>query len=467
MSNGSGDTLSTTNDHTAAFAERLVGITAASLTDVDLEQVHILFLDFCGVAFAGSLRPHVQKVRRWAASRAVADGAGVIGSDVVVAPETAALVNGMAAHSFELDDTHDRSMSHPGAVVFSAALAVARECNASGAEFAAAVVAGYEAMTRVGMAANAGELIRRGYHPTALVGVFGAAAAAAKLISNDVDLLLRSWGHALSLAAGSMQFSDESAGTDVKRLHPGYAAHGGVLSAQLASAGVSAPARALDGKYGVLALYGVDADPRLLKEEGTAYQIHAISLKPYSCCRLFHSLIDAIGEATLDVDVSPDNISRLVVRAPRIVVEQHMMRKPQSSMAAQYSMPYAVGATLAFGPTDFTAYESQHFDDTRISSYSDIVEVQVDRQLEDEYPNHLGSGIDIEFRDGSIRSVTVLDSKGTPSNPMSRPSVVDKLKGLFRDTEALDADDLDEAVGSALRAESLQAIDRRIMRPCP
>ena len=208
---------------------------------------------------------------------------------VRVPAPVAALVNGTAAHSYELDDTHDPSMSHPASVVIPAALAVAAECDSTGEEVVAAVVAGYEAMTRIGTAANASHVIEFGFHPTALFGGFGAAAAAAKLRGLDSEGLRCAWGHALSMASGSMQFSDETTGTAVKRTHAGYAAQQGVLSVELAVAGIEAPQRALDGKYGFFKLYGREARPELLRENPARFAIHDISFKPYACCRQFHS----------------------------------------------------------------------------------------------------------------------------------------------------------------------------------
>jgi len=131
------------------------------------------------------------------------------------------------------------------------------------------------------MAANAHQVLQDGYHPTAPFGGFGAATAAAGLLHLDEHGLARAWGHVLSLAGRSMQFSDEPEGTTVKRLHAGYAAQNGVLAAELAARGVSAPERALDGKYGFLALYA--KKPRIDELSAKAsmpLQIHRISIKP-------------------------------------------------------------------------------------------------------------------------------------------------------------------------------------------
>ena len=204
-------------DLSADFAARILAIGPPTLDREDHEQVARLLYDVAGCAYGGTRQSTVAALVRWAQPYAGAGKAGVISSGVRVPGPVAALVNGTAAHSYELDDTHDPSMSHPASVVIPAALAVAAECGSTGGDFLAAVVAGYEAMTRIGTAANASHVIEFGFHPTALFGGFGAAAAAAKLRGLDSEGLRCAWGHALSMASGSMQFSDETTGTAVKR----------------------------------------------------------------------------------------------------------------------------------------------------------------------------------------------------------------------------------------------------------
>jgi len=227
-----------------SFAREILAIGHGRLSPADRDQVRYLLFDCLGVSRVGATLAWAKAMTEWAGRFRGSGKAPIVGTGLEVAPSVAALINGTAAHGYELDDTHDASMSHPGAVVIPAAMAVAAEIGTSADELTAAVASGYEAMTRVGMAAHAHRVIQDGYHPTALFGGFGAAAAAACLLNLDEHGLARAWGHVLSLAGGSMQFSDEREGTTVKRLHAGYAAQNGVLAAELAQRGISAPARA-------------------------------------------------------------------------------------------------------------------------------------------------------------------------------------------------------------------------------
>lgn len=419
-------------DHTQAFASELFALGPTALSDADKVQLQSLILDYTGVAFGGTARPWIAALHRWAERYRGTGSARLVASDIMTSPEIAAFVNGAAGHSFELDDTHDASMSHPGAVVIPTALAVAAEAGSSGQEVLAAVAAGYETIARIGIAARAERLIATGFHPTSVLGAFGAAITAGKLLALDSDKINCAWGHTLSLSAGSMQFSQEVAGAEVKRLHAGYAARNGVLAAQMALAGIDAPRRSLDGKYGFLALYGHDPMPaELNRMSPSGLAIHDVSIKPYACCRLLHSMIDGLRTTTDDFSATPEEIASITVRGPRKLAEQHMVRRPQTPMAAQYSLPYTVGATLAYGPDRFDAFETSNLSDPIILAWADRVFVESDDDLEDSYPAHFGTEVEIAFHNGARRRERVLDSVGTPANPMNVERLRLKARALI------------------------------------
>ncbi|KPH73548.1 MmgE/PrpD family protein [Bosea vaviloviae] len=421
-------------DHTQAFAAELLALDSGALGEADRIQIQSLILDYTGVAFGGTSRPWIVALHRWADRYRGPGPARIVASDIMATAEIVAFVNGAAGHSFELDDTHDASLSHPGAVVIPAALAVAAETAASGRDVMAAVAAGYEAMARIGIASRAERLIATGFHPTAVLGVFGAAATVGKLLGLDADGISCAWGHALSLSAGSMQFSQEVTGAEVKRLHAGYAARNGVLAAQMALAGIDAPLRSLDGKYGFLALYGDDPMPAELNKMGpNGLAIHDISIKPYACCRLLHSMIDGLRTTTNNFSATSEQIASITVRGPRKLVEQHMVRRPKTPMAAQYSLPYTVGATLAYGPERFDAFETANLSDARILAWADRVEVEADEALEASYPVHFGTEVEVAFHNGERRTELVLDSVGTPANPMDIERLRLKARALVGD----------------------------------
>lgn len=448
-----------------ALAQEVVGFEADALSLEDHEQLQRLIVDYGAVTLCGSVQPWGRSLTEWADAHGAGGKVLLIGSGRRAGANTAAMVNGTSAHGYELDDTHDKSMSHPGAVVITAALAAGTEMGATGRELLSAIVMGYEVMTRVGVAANAKGVINSGFHPTASFGVFGAAAAAGKLYGLDANQIAQAWGIALSMTSGSCQFAYEPKGTMIKRMHGGIPAHNGVIAAQLARLGIAAPVQALEGQFGFFNLIGVDANPELLKKAPDArFEIHNISMKPYSCCRMFHSLIDALEQATDGFSIPVEDIEGITVRAPDEAIGGHMMRRPDSVMAAQYSMPYVVGATLAYGPRRYDAYGAEHHEDQKILSIGDQVEAVPDAELNGMLPAKMATGVDLKLRGGGTRNVTVLDSLGTPVRPMSMVEVKGKAQALLAPIE-VDPDGIVDAVEGLADANGIEGFIDALVIP--
>lgn len=420
---------------TAQLAEHVARIANAPLAEADRETVRTLLLDNFIVSLWGATRPWTREIAQWTRRFAGTGASPVLGGDWAAEPSIAALVHGTAAHSFELDDTHDETLSHPGSAIIPAALALAADLDASQADLLRALAAGYEAMALLGASAGGMETVHRGFHPTSVFGSFGAATACICLQACHSDQavtpgrLVAAWGHALSQACGAMQFSAEPGGGEVKRVHAGFGARNGVLAAQFALLpAVTAPARAVEGMYGLAALFG---GPLRSVVPAEKLQVHNISFKPYSCCRLFHSTIDALREVTQDFGTPPERIASITISGPQLIADQHMLRRPEGSMAAQYSAPFIVGATLAYGPQRYDAYGDEHMNDRAILDIADKVQFELSEELTRKYyPNHFATGVRMRLTDGGERYAMVVDSLGTPRKPLSRPHILAKGDGL-------------------------------------
>jgi 2-methylcitrate dehydratase PrpD len=419
---------------TYALARHVAAVANGELTARDAEALRRLFLDGFLVSLWGATRPAAQELTQWSRRFAGTGPCGVLGGAWRTEPSTAALVFGTAAHSYELDDTHDETASHPGCVVIPAALAVGAATGASQAELFRAVAAGYEAMALIGRSAGGMQTVHNGFHPTSVFGSFGAATACAALYAVergealDEPGLATAWGHALSQACGSMQFSLEPRGGEVKRLHAGLGARNGVLAAQFALLPtLTTPHLSVEGAYGVAGMFG---GPLGEVAPDADLQIHAISLKPYACCRLFHSTIDALGEITDGFSTPADTIFDIQIGGPRLIAEQHMT-PARSTMTAQYSCPYVVGATLAYGPTRYDVYGEDFLGDPAILGLAAKVRFEVDEDLERRYyPQRFATRATVRFADGRTRSAMVVDSVGTARKPMTLRHILAKGDGL-------------------------------------
>jgi 2-methylcitrate dehydratase PrpD len=460
--------LESSEEHASAkLAEEIVASRSDDLTETDLQQLQKLLFDHLGCCYRGAHVPWGVKMREWAHAEGARGAAGLFGDALQTSVANAAFVNATAAHGLELDDTHDESISHPGAPVIATALAMTSGSDKPAAEIYAAIRAGYEVVGRVGAATNAAAVVEHGFHPTSLFAGFGAVATAACLNNFDAQQLQRAWGLMLSMAGGSMQFSQESVGTTVKRLHGGLAALHGVMAVNFVKLGIFGPEESLHGRYGLLNIFGNQQAPeRLLAVHDDAPEIHRISFKAYPCCRFFHSTLDALSAIVSQHNVAVESIQRLLVGGPEVLSTQHVVRRPESEMAAQYSLPFALGAALIFGPRSVEGYEQAALCDDRILGIADRVEVVVDKSMQAKYPQHFGSWLEAELMDGSRHRVEVLDSIGTPANPMSMDALIDKFDSLVRPVNKnLQASDIAADIDSLDSAQSLQSLLARFCKP--
>lgn len=448
---------------TLDFATELVTLAGTEPPPEVRNQVDLLLIDYLGTALRGTTVPWGAAAAGRTTRYAGTGSALVFGNGEKTSPEVASFANAVAAHGMELDDTHDPSISHPGAAVFSAALAVAAETKPTMQQFRSAVVAGYEAMARVGMATDASQVIQHGFHPTALFGGFGASTAAAILHGFGAEQLARAWGLMLSSIGGSMQFSEDPLGTTVKRLHAAYGVRAGVSAVELAVVGMAGPVDALTGRYGFCRIFGSDPDFAVLKSRvDSTPEIMRISIKPYPCCRLFHSTLDAIGELTDGFSLPVSEIEKIVVGGSTIVVTQHMVRRPTSVMAAQYNLPHIMAAALTYGPSAYEGYTEDKLAEPRLLDLSDRVDAFVSDEMNALFPARCGSDVTLHLKDGRKLHTVVNDSIGTPMRPMTVADVRSKLLGLCPEAEAQAALDEIENVLSSEGAQQFQNLTHAI-----
>ena len=243
----------TTSRTTLAVAEWVAGLRHDSVPDATRRVIRSHLLDTLGCGLYGRATEWTGIVERWArgqgeAPRERARLASVWGDEgPSLRPMDAALVNGIAAHAFELDDYHTVKI-HPGAVVIPAALATAERLDASGTELATAIATGFEVMARTAAALEPSSARLRGWHLTGVTGTLGAAAAAASLIGLDAEHTAWALGIAGTQSSGLFAFNADGAMT--KRFHAGRAAQAGLMAAELAQVGYTGPTQVFEAEDG-------------------------------------------------------------------------------------------------------------------------------------------------------------------------------------------------------------------------
>ncbi|MGE3784459.1 MAG: MmgE/PrpD family protein, partial [Alphaproteobacteria bacterium] len=348
------------------MAERIGRI---SYTDLPPEAVHwakAAILDTVGVTLAGAAEPCTQIVARVLGTGAVNSHGGeclIFGTDRRAAPLDAALINGTAAHALDFDDVSNSMGGHPSAPIVPALFALGEILDCTGRDAIAAYVAGFETETRIGRGVNLHHY-EKGWHPTATLGVFGAAAACCHLMGLDRAKTAQALAIASSLAAGVKA----NFGTMTKPLHVGHTARNGLFAAMLAREGFTANDAALEHKQGFLRVFngpGNFDEEAILADWGRPYDLVSpgLGIKQHPCCGSTHPAIDALLALRADHEIVPDKVARIDSWThPRRLA--HTDRPdPQSGLDAKFSVQYCLARALIEGRIVLEHFEGEAFRD--------------------------------------------------------------------------------------------------------
>lgn len=410
----------------------LIELKYSNLSQEVINHAKERLIDFIACAIYGCDKPWSKYLIDCAENKGSNAESSILGATFLVDPATASLVNGTMGHAFEIDDTHDPSITHPGSVVIPASLSLAEKNRIDGENLLVSIIVGYEFMTRIGMCAGS-SLIHGGFHPTSTNGTFGSTAAASKLLNMSKNQCINALGIAGSLASGLMQFSLESQGTMVKRLHAGRASENGVFSALLAEQGFTGPKEILEGVYGFCNVFSKQPDfDKLTLELGNSFEIANISTKPYACCRLFHSIIDGISYIKNHNSFSINEIEKVTVYGPEIMITQHMLYTPSSIMSAQYSLPYVTAASILYELNDPDCFNEENLGNSELLELAKLVDAKTDDRLNKLFPEKFAAKVEVKLKNGKLLIKEVLDSKGTVKNPLNEKEIEQKFINLTK-----------------------------------
>ena len=293
------------------LATRIAGVTYDALPEDARHWAKVAIMDTVGCILAGADEP----CARIAGQVAVIGGANgpcvVFGTAHRVGPMDAASINGTAAHALDYDDCSDTLGGHPSAPILPALFALAETRGTNGRDFIAAYVAGWETETRIARGVNFHHY-EKGWHPTATLGVFGAAAACAKLLGLSVEKTAR----ALALAATFSSGLKANFGTMTKPLHVGQSARNGLYAALLASEDFTSSTDAIEHRQGFLRVFNGEGnyvvDP-IVAEWATPWDIVSpgVAIKQYPCCGSTHPAVDAMLMLVRENNLTPAMVTRI------------------------------------------------------------------------------------------------------------------------------------------------------------
>lgn len=422
---------------TAQLARYAAGIRYDDLPDDVVEMARRCLLDWLGIAIAGSRQPLSPVLRATVEQVGGNPQASVIGWGLRTSVPQAALVNATFAHSIDFDDVHLASGVHASAPVWAAALAVGEWRDATPTDITAAFVAGYEVMARLGRAVGK-PMIQAHHHPTGVLGYFGAAAAAGRLLGLDEAAIARAFG----IAAGQAGALIAVRGTMSKPYFAGHAAQGGVQSALLAANGFDSTTDVIENPEGVLATFGARPGGRAFDGLGERYELLKNAFKAYAACAMTHPMLDGLLDIRQEANFDADAIEEIVIGSYPYATEYVNRPTVATGLAGKFSAQYCAAVAILDGQAQEPQFTDARAADPRLRAIAGRVRLAPVEEF----------GIDqaevaVRLRGGPTFRRRIEQVSGSPERPMTWTDLVAKFAGL---------------TGVALPAERVTELSKRI-----
>lgn len=414
---------------TKQLANFLLDLSYGDLPAAAGETTKLCVEDLLGAALAGSVTPQGKIWRTY--FHRLPQNATVPAWEPgfpMLSYQNAAALNAAYSHLLDMDDVHNASITHLGAITIPTALALGAAFHRSGREVLAAIAAGYEIGARTGEAINPGAY--HFWHTTAVVGALSSAVAAGKLLRLTPEQMYNALGSAGTQAGGLWEFLDDGAMS--KPLHTVNATLCGIRSAELAHLGLTGASRILEGRRGLVRALSPSPNLSILTEDlDTAHlRILQNAFKPYACCRHLHSACNAAEQMADQQHLRPETIRSIRDRTYSVAKNIVDCPHPRTPYAAKFSVQYCISAMLYKKSLMDSTFSAQNLKDPAICALMDRISVEVDPELEAAYQadhRHWAHRLDITLEDGTMLSHTVAYPPGDPQNPFSQEDCDEKF----------------------------------------
>jgi 2-methylcitrate dehydratase PrpD len=421
------------NRYTRGIAEFVSGLAHDAIPREVRERAKLLMLDSLGCALYGASLPWCRILQRTLASLDRSKTCSVWGTKQRLSAPHAALANGTQVQGFELDDVHREGVLHVGAVVLPALVAVSEIRRMSGREFLAAAVAGYEIGPRVGLCMGP-EHIGQGWHSGATLGVFSAAAGAARGLKLDADRTVHALGIAGTQASGLMA---AQYGAMVKRMHAGRASQSGLYGALLARDGFTGIPDVLESEYGGFCTTFSRSQDRFRLDEliarfGEVWQTMGVALKFYSCVGSNHTTLDVLRDMQAERPFGPKDVKRIVVHASQVTLDHAGWKyRPAGIASAQMNLPFCVATLLLEGDCFVDQFGEKAATDRGRMALAEKVEVRADPEITAKGSKFRHAvRVEVQLEDGGVLKRYAETPRGSEPNFAGEAQIVSKFEKL-------------------------------------
>ena len=437
------------------YLERLAGFVCdLSLEDLEGKAVdasRTVVLDTIGAIVAGSRLAENRKLAELAVRMGGEGPSVIVGHQKRTGATMAALANGTAGVALEMDEGNRLGGGHAAIHVIPASLAVAEEIGAGGRAFLESVIAAYEVTSRIGT----GTAVRPEVHSHGTWGTAGSAVATARLLGFSQA----ETADAISMAASMSPANTWTPcieGSTVRNLYPGRSGMQGIMAANLVRCGFTALEDGPSDIYGLL--LGRGFDPEAVLDglgEGGPLRIQQNYFKLHACCLYNHPALDGMQNILQRQRFSAGEVEKIDVLAPPLATIM-TDPTPPNMLAAKFSLPYAVAASVTHGSTDVTAFYEEKLSDAETLSLAQRVSVSADGEMDLRRYDYPAARVTVSLNDGRIMSESVVAHHGDHRNPAAPEEL--RQKFLFLAEEALGKDRCGQVVDTVSRLEELEDI---------
>lgn len=405
-----------------------------------VEKVKGHMLDALGVGLAASELDFSQSIVETATRLGYGQSQSTIfGHGNKVMSPYAALANGTFIHGIEFDDTHIEGVVHASAPIVATAMAIGERSSKNGRELIRAITCGLEFTVRLGVVVQ-GRLNPKGFHQTGIFGTFGACLTAGLLMDLTKEQMVNALGLCGSMAGGIMQY----AGSWLKKMHPGWAAHNGIIACELALDGFQGPTNVLEGERGLFMTHLGEIPTSLFSltdQWGSQWGAGDISIKRYPTCHFTHAFIDCAKDIRETEKINLSNIEKIICKISEPLVAEvfeprDVRVSPKIVNDALFSVPYCVGAMFVTGKVDMSTFYDRELSDSEIIKISSLVYAEVDEKST--YPLHYPGELTVYMKDGTEYNRRIEILHGEKENPLS----LDEIKVKFRNNALRVMDEL-------------------------
>ncbi len=409
----------------AILADWIDALSSQKLPDEVAKVCADTLIDTVGLAFAARNTDYVAALgKSWKA----AGPCTVIGSKDTLTPESAAMINGTAAHGEDFDNTFEGCPVHPGAVIVPAVLAAAEVEGLSGIDVMRGIAVGQELMCRMGLVVGKGTHTA-GFHPTAVIGAMGATAAVAAATRAGPTATTNALGVAGSVASGIVEYLADGSWT--KRMHAGWAAQSGFRALAMGRAGFKGPSSVFEGEHGFFHAFAPSVSPdfSLLTEElGERWETTRLAFKPFACGTMAQPFVDCAirlaKSSTAAEDVSELMCSVGEGTVHRLWEPLDLKRNPPTAYAAKFSTPYCIAVGFLRGAAGLAEFDEALIQDAGILSLSNKVGYTIDP--DDPYPRNYTGHVRALLKDGTVVEERQPYLRGGVREPLDREELVGK-----------------------------------------